>query len=173
VTNPRPNRRLEETGHHLQTTIATLTTTAYNHINRELALLDGWRAGTPEVAVNSTSELTPVEATADQRLRLTIARTHLDRQIDALLVNTRDLAELLRDIMRMRVPKTATQPAAIKLCRDALAGRDGNLEWGDPMCLRTADKSGLCHAHYMAWYRWRNLHGIDTSRDFQPIDRAS
>jgi hypothetical protein len=34
--------------------------------------------------------------------------------------------------------------------------------------MRTADKVGLCHAHYMASRRWREANGIDTTRDYAP-----
>ena len=53
------------------------------------------------------------------------------------------------------------------VCADNQHGKHGADEWGDAVCLLPSVKSGLCMAHYWAWYRKRKADGIDIGRDFE------
>jgi len=136
-----------------------------------LARLDGYSGGGQSEKVSGAgSALTAVEAAADRRLTLVARLEQLRaRRAEALAA----IGALVREVDRAtRMVTPDTPPPVVPLCRDGQHGRDGTLEWGDPLCMRTADKVGLCHAHYMASRRWREAHGIDTSRDYAEGVRA-
>lgn len=75
------------------------------------------------------------------------------------------LAEMAQDAQRWCQPNHAGPE--LKLCKHGQQGRDGVVEWGDPLCDRLPDKLGMCSREYMRYYRWCNEHGVDRSRDFE------
>ena len=80
--------------------------------------------------------------------------------------NTLDkLAAMAQDAQRWCQPDM--QPEEVKLCKHGQGGRDGALEWGDPLCDRLPVKLGMCTREYMRYYRWCADHGIDRARDFE------
>lgn len=80
--------------------------------------------------------------------------------------NTLDkLAVMAQDAQRWCQPNA--QAEELKLCKHGQHGRDGVVEWGDPLCDRLPDKLGMCSREYMRYYRWCNEHGVDRSRDFE------
>lgn len=166
---PQPNRDLWQAGAALQDYIAHSITAALEHIHRELTILDGYPSGNDEPNVTATAELTSVERTADARWSLTNAREDLRDAKAQVLKDIRELNEMANSILRMRVPRETKQPDKTKQCCAAgQVGKEGAIEWGDPLCLMPAVKGSMCQAHYYAWYRHRKAHGIDTSRDFEP-----
>lgn len=164
-----PNVDLWQAGTALQGYVAQNLTAALQHIARELSALDGFPERGDNVSVSATSELTSVERHADGRWQLTSAREDLRDHKAAVLLAIRELNEAINAAMRIRAPRDVTQPnKKTGLCCSNQLGKHGVLEWGDPLCMMTAAKAGLCQAHYMAWYRARIRDGIDTSRDFEP-----
>lgn len=43
----------------------------------------------------------------------------------------------------------------VKLCNEGQMGRDGAMDWGDPLCSEIPVKRELCSAHYQAERKWR------------------
>lgn len=164
----RPNRRLLDAGHTLQQVVAHTVSDALDHIRRELTLLDGYSTGSPEVAVQSTAELTPVEAVADARLTLTTTEQQIRNDLNELVIGVHDLHRLCIQAIAMRQPRNVRKPDEAQLCAHGQRGKEGALEWGDPLCVLPAVKGGMCQAHYYRWYRHRVDNNIDTSRDFEP-----
>ena len=81
----------------------------------------------------------------------------------------------INNAQTIRVPKIerleaqqARMATRMTICADMQAGKDGAIEWGDPLCVMPSVKAGLCSKHYYAWYRWRVTNGVDTSRDHEP-----
>lgn len=163
--NDSRNARLLQAGDKLTQYVAPLVTQAVAALRERLSHLDGYPGGVEQGGkVHSSDTSTPTERIAAQRytynsmledLRDTI--TDVCRSID-LLAQQAD--ECLRDAAP--TTKSAEQP----VCRDNQHGRDGALEWGDVLCMRSPVKAGLCAAHYMKSYRWRVDHGVDVSKDF-------
>ena len=161
----KPNRDLENAGWSLQGIIAMNMTQALEHIHRELRCLDGFPERGEQVAVRSSSESTSVERTVETRYLLGDAREGLrDRKRD-VLESIRLLNMAINHAMRLRVPQEV-KPASTKgLCCDGQQGKDGALEWADPLCLAQSTKRGLCARHYMAWRRWNLANGRDMADD--------
>jgi hypothetical protein len=108
------------------------------------------------------AELTTVERLASQQ-------QHIDRQLRDLSDNLNAVVLTLRNLHRDCDATCSTRTEhVIDQCRDGQVGKDGTLDWGDATCQDGATKGGLCSRHYMAWYRWRQANGVDTSRMFQP-----
>lgn len=107
-------------------------------------------------------DLTPVERTISQRLRLTAWLDDLDQQCKTIAGIAHGALTAGTTLLGHR---SAGSPAQ---CRDGQIGKDGTIEWGDATCTDGATKSGLCAKHYTAWYRWRKNNDIDTSRMFEP-----
>lgn len=164
----RPNRRATDAGHTLQHVIARQVADALDHLRRELSLLDGYGTGSPEVAVQATAELTPVEAVADARLTITRTETQIRSDLNEIIEGIHDLHRLCNQALAMRQPRNVRKPDEAELCAHGQRGKEGALEWGDPLCPLPGVKGGMCQAHYYRWYRHRVDHGVDTSRDFEP-----
>lgn len=164
----RPNRRAEDAGHTLQHVVARTVSDALDHIRRELSLLDGYGTGSPEVAVTATAELTPVEAVADARLTLTSTEEQIRNDLAELVTGVHDLHQLCIQAIAMRQPRNVRKPDEAQLCSHGQRGKEGAIEWGDPLCPLPGVKGGMCQAHYYRWYRHRVDIGVDTSRDFEP-----
>jgi hypothetical protein len=96
------------------------------------------------------------------------ASTQLEALRDAITetCSTLDkLADMATEAQRWCQPNA--QAEELKLCKHGQHGRDGVVEWGDPLCDRLPDKLGMCSREYMRYYRWCNEHGVDRSRDFE------
>jgi hypothetical protein len=167
----KPNRDLDQAAWTLANVVAISLTAALEHIQRELSVLDGYSSGGPEVMVSASADLTGPERTADARWQLTSAREDLRDAKAAVLVSIRDLSQMCSQIMAMRVPKVVVKPEDRKkdLCCSHQSGKHAVVEWGDALCMMPGVKSGLCQAHYMAWYRARVRDGVDTAKDFEPV----
>ena len=167
----KPNRDLEQAGWTLTNVVAISLTSALEHIQRELSVLDGFSSGGPEVVVSASADLTGPERHADARWQMTNAREDLRDAKAAVLVSIRDLSELCQAVLAMRVPKVVVKPEDRKkdLCCSHQSGKHAVVEWGDALCMMPGVKAGLCQAHYMAWYRARVRDGIDTAKDFEPV----
>lgn len=166
----KANRDLDQAGYTLQHVIAINLTDALEHLAREIRNLDGFPERSESLGVHATSELTSVERAADARFDLQCMVEDLRDSKASVITTIRELNELCNDAMRMRVPKGVKAPAGksqVALCNQQ--GKEGNLEWGDPLCVRSADKGGMCQAHYQRWYRHRVALGIDVSGDHQPL----
>ena len=165
----QPNRDLEQAGWQLQSIVAVNLTNALAHCVRELSILDGFSERGDTVHVTASSEMTTVERQADARWQMTNAREDLRDAKAHVLLAIRELNELCNQVMRMRQPKQVTKPDKKEgLCCSNQSGKEGVVEWGDPLCLDTPTKGGLCARHYMAWYRARQKAGVDISKDFEP-----
>jgi hypothetical protein len=164
----QPNRDLDQAGHTLQHVLAHNLTAALEHLARELHNVDGFPERGESLGVQATSELTSTERAADVRFDL---RSKLEDLRDAkahMLKALHVLNDEINEAMRMRVPKNVKAPGKpTGLCDQT--GKEGAIEWGDPLCPMPAVKGGMCQAHYFRWYRHRQEHGIDVSNDHQPV----
>ena len=166
----RPNRDLDAAGYSLQHVIANQVTLALEHIARELSAIDGYGSGAPEVAVSASSELTGPERYADARWQLTSAREDLRDAKTRVLEAVRQLSEVCVQTIALRAPRDVVKPPDRSgLCCTGQQGKHATIEWGDPLCMMPGIKSGMCQAHYMAWYRARKRDNIDVSKDFEPL----
>jgi hypothetical protein len=101
-----------------------------------------------------------------------LAAVHNDEQHDTMLEHVNTIRQAIRQARRyihaniMRGPDLPAEPDGPTLCKDGQHGKEGAIEWGDTTCEFPASKSGLCSAHYLAWYRYRKASGIDTTKDF-------
>ena len=167
----QPNRDLDQAGWTLQHIVALQLSAALEHIQRELSAIDGFGSGAPEIAVRASAELTGPERYADARWSLTAVREDLRDAKAAVQESIRDLNELCGQVLKMRMPKVVVKPEDTKrdLCCSHQQGKHACVEWGDPLCMMPSVKSGLCQAHYMAWYRSRQRDNIDVSKDHEPL----
>ena len=87
--------------------------------------------------------------------------THLTDQLEALR-DTKDrikrdtytLVQMSSYILK-RTPNVEDEPR----CRDAQVGREGAIEWGDPLCVELGVSRGLCGREAKAEARWRQAKG--------------
>lgn len=115
---------------------------------------------------DSPVDLTPVEAAVEARLRIERWLADLEAQGRMIAAVAQSALQSGRGLVGTRL--AVDRPAE---CRDGQAGKDGAIEWGDPLCSGPAEKSGLCSRHYMRWYRWKREHGLDTDGMFaRPAD---
>jgi hypothetical protein len=164
-----PNRELWQAGAALMDYIGLNYQHAMMHLSQELSICDGYPAGNDEPNVTATSELTSVERAANARLTITTCRDDLEAQRAETLAHIRILNEMCTGAQQFRTPKVVTEPDSKKACcATGQVGKEGAIEWGDPLCLMPQVKGGMCQAHYYRWYRHRQEHGIDTSKDFEP-----
>lgn len=160
----KPNRKAEEAGHTLSTVIAVNITAALEHLQRELAISDGFPERGDTISVTASSESTSVERTMMARYELTEARETLRDALTEAVEAIRRLGWCAQAAMRLRAPHNAVQPNTAKLCRDGITDktRQGSLEWHDPTCMMPAAKLGLCQRHYDARRYWLTTHDMDT-----------
>jgi len=164
----KPNRDLDQAGYTLQHVIAPNMSEALEHLVRELNNLDGFNERGESLGVHTTSELTQTERAADARFDLRCRIEDLRDAKAKLLAALRELNDEINEAMRMRVPRNVKAPGKPSgLCDQT--GKEGAIEWGDPLCPMPAVKGGMCQPHYFRWYRHRQEHGIDVSNDHQPI----
>lgn len=114
---------------------------------------------------DSPVALTAVERAAERRMQLNNNLSMFEVQCKTIVVAASDAMRAADHILGTRLE---VADEAIKECRDGQFGREGAIEWGDPLCRKGADKVGLCHQHYMAARRWREKNGLDTSRMVEP-----
>jgi hypothetical protein len=159
----KPNRRAEEAGYTLQTIIAANISNALDHLTRELSVCDGFGERGESVSVSSSTESTTTERAMMARYQLTEMRESLRDALNEAIEAINRLNWTTQQAMRIRSPRDVVQPKQDKLCRDGItdATRQGSLEWHDPTCMKTADKLGLCSAHYMARRRWAENNAIE------------
>lgn len=158
-----PNERLANAAHKLGNIIAPQMTTAVEVIAHRLANLDGIPSG-GERNGSSSDVSNPTERIALKRHQLATTREDL-RDAITDCVNTIDcLGRMVDDAIRSagHIPEHSEQP----LCRDGQQGKEGAVEWGDPMCCRLPVKGSMCLGHYWKWYRHRQAKDIDTRKDF-------
>lgn len=158
-----PNERLANAGHKLTNIIAIQMTTAVQAIAERLTQLDG-AGGGGERTGSSSDVSNPTERAALKRYHLTAVREDLREAITDCCNTIDKLGEMVDDALRNagHIPEQTEQP----LCRDGQVGREGVLEWGDPLCCRLPVKGQLCAAHYAKSYRYRTDKRINTVKDF-------
>lgn len=156
---PSPNRRASDAAWKLGDLLAPRITTVLAHLRRELAIVDGWGGATMSDGMpRGSSDLTGVERAADARLTIGQHLAQIEDDLNAVCSLIDSLGHTLERASRLRAPeKPLDAPVA---CRDAQPGRDGALEWGDPLCTSLAVKAGLCSACYQRERRWRLEHDL-------------
>ena len=169
---PKPNRDLEVAGWSLQNTISVNHTSALERLVRELAAVDGYGSGAPEVAVRSSADLTGPERHADARLEYLAMIDEVKTKGTAVLVAIRELNDAHTRAQALRAPKVIVNARDKQgLCCSNQAGKHAVVEWGDALCMDNGDsaRGGLCDKHWWRWYRARKRDGIDVSKEFQPL----
>ena len=154
----RTDVRLEAAGL-LLASLADRVPEAIASLRRELDLVDGYSSATMQPRVAATAELTSVERAADLRWTMT-------GDLDDLRDMAANIIELINTFQRQTDRALGVRAPVATRCKDALHGRDGSLEWGDPTCEELPVKAGLCSACYQRERRWRianNLGPRDTA----------
>jgi hypothetical protein len=165
MAQSQPNARCYQSGHKLAEVTARKITLAVDVISERLAHLDGIPARGERNGGRSSAASSTTEQAAIKRYNLTEYREQLrDAITDAC--NTNDCLDRLADEV-LRFAGHVTPDNEQPTCIDGQHGKEGVIEWGDPLCRMSAVKAGMCSKHYMRWYRHRTDHGIDTSKDFE------
>jgi hypothetical protein len=154
----RTDVRLEAAGL-LLASLADRFPEAIASLRRELDVVDGYSSATMQPRVAATAELTSVERAADLRWTMT-------GDLDDLRDMAANIIELINTFQRQTDRALGVRAPVATRCKDALHGRDGSLEWGDPTCEELPVKAGLCSACYQRERRWRianNLGPRDTA----------
>ena len=154
----RTDVRLEAAGL-LLASLADRYPEAIASLRRELDVVDGYSSATMQPRVAATAELTSVERAADLRWSMT-------GDLDDLRDMAANIIELINTFQRQTDRALGVRAPVATRCKDALHGRDGSLEWGDPTCEELPVKAGLCSACYQRERRWRianNLGPRDTA----------
>ena len=159
----RPNPRIVALAR-LVENYAIVSNEALDHLRRELVHADGSPATTMSDGMpRGASALTSVERAAETRLHLSAQQAQIFDDIGALASLIDSAMIVARRALGMRGPAPVVDDV---LCSGA--GRDGYMEWYDPMCNDRPVKAGLCSACYQRERRWRTAHGL-SERDIQPI----
>lgn len=148
----RTDVRLEAAGL-LLASLADRYPEAIASLRRELDVVDGYSSATMQPRVAATAELTSVERAADLRWTMT-------GDLDDLRDMAANIIELINTFQRQTDRALGVRAPAATRCKDALHGRDGSLEWGDPTCEELPVKAGLCTACYHREYRWRRSNDL-------------
>jgi hypothetical protein len=154
----RTDVRLEAAGL-LLASLADRFPEAIASLRRELDVVDGYSSATMQPRVAATAELTSVERAADLRWSMT-------GDLDDLRDMAANIIELINTFQRQTDRALGVRAPVATRCKDALHGRDGSLDWGDPTCEELPVKAGLCSACYQRERRWRianNLGPRDTA----------
>jgi hypothetical protein len=163
MTNPRAIRKLAQANNILaQLTTARINPTL-NALQESLALLDGYpstASGADRGGGRSNDETSVTERTAINRIGHTRPgpTSIQDELYDWLKTANHALTKAI-DLCDKHTPRTHIPPP-----RCDGRGLEGYEHWGEP-CTRSADKAGLCEAHYKRCYRWRRDHGRPLLRD--------
>lgn len=162
MSRTQPNARLLSAADKLERYTAVQVTLAVEVLRDRIA--HAHEGGGGGERVHTSDMPNPTEAAGLSRYALT-TELELGRDMITDACRCLDLlAKWAEDVQRWCAPADPVQQA--QLCKHNQAGREGVLDWGDPLCDRMPTKGGLCGAHYMRWYRHRAEHGIDTSKDF-------
>ncbi|MGA0894401.1 MAG: hypothetical protein ACO3S5_07215 [Ilumatobacteraceae bacterium] len=148
----RTDVRLEAAGL-LLASLADRYPEAIASLRRELDVVDGYSSATMQPRVAATAELTSVERAADLRWTMT-------GDLDDLRDMAANIIELINTFQRQTDRALGVRAPVATRCKDALHGRDGSLEWGDPTCEELPVKAGLCTACYHREYRWRRSNDL-------------
>lgn len=157
----RTHVQLEATAH-LLSILADRVLGAEAVLRRELDIVDGYASAVMQPRVHATAELTSVERAAELRRSMSADLDDLREMIAAIVEMVTTLNRQTDRALGRRAPTAAD----VARCRDALHGRDGAVEWGDPTCEELPVKAGLCTACYHREYRWRR------SNDLGPRETA-
>ena len=155
----RTDVRLEAAGL-LLASLADRFPEAIASLRRELDVVDGYSSATMQPRVAATAELTSVERAADLRWTMT-------GDLDDLRDMAANIIELINTFQRQTDRALGVRAPVATRCKDALHGRDGSLEWGDPTCEELPVKAGLCSACYQRERRWRLVNDL-AERDTVP-----
>jgi hypothetical protein len=155
----RTDVRLEAAGL-LLASLADRYPEAIASLRRELDVVDGYSSATMQPRVAATAELTSVERAADLRWSMT-------GDLDDLRDMAANIIELINTFQRQTDRALGVRAPVATRCKDALHGRDGSLEWGDPTCEELPVKAGLCSACYQRERRWRLVNDL-ADRDTVP-----
>ncbi len=155
----RTDVRLEAAGL-LLASLADRYPEAIASLRRELDVVDGYSSATMQPRVAATAELTSVERAADLRWSMT-------GDLDDLRDMAANIIELINTFQRQTDRALGVRAPVATRCNDALHGRDGSLEWGDPTCEELPVKAGLCSACYQRERRWRLVNDL-AERDTVP-----
>ena len=151
--------RLEAAGL-LLASLADRFPAAIASLRRELDVVDGYSSATMQPKVAATAELTSVERAADLRWTMT-------GDLDDLRDMAANIIEMINTFQRQTDRALGVRAPVATRCKDALHGRDGSLEWGDPTCDELPVKAGLCSACYQRERRWRLANDL-ADRDTVP-----
>ena len=155
----RTDVRLEAAGL-LLASLADRFPEAIASLRRELDVVDGYSSATMQPRVAATAELTSVERAADLRWTMT-------GDLDDLRDMAANIIELINTFQRQTDRALGVRAPVATRCKDALHGRDGSLDWGDPTCEELPVKAGLCSACYQRERRWRLVNDL-AERDTVP-----
>jgi hypothetical protein len=155
----RTDVRLEAAGL-LLASLADRYPEAIASLRRELDVVDGYSSATMQPRVAATAELTSVERAADLRWSMT-------GDLDDLRDMAANIIELINTFQRQTDRALGVRAPVATRCKDALHGRDGSVEWGDPTCEELPVKAGLCSACYQRERRWRLANDL-AERDTVP-----
>jgi hypothetical protein len=163
--NDSRNARLLAASDKLGGYVALTVTNAVEALRERLSHLDGYTGGGEQGGKVTTSDI------ASSTERIAAQRYMLSNTLELLRDGITDCCHTIDLLGRMadealRDARPDYKPAESAVCRDAQHGKDGALEWGDVLCMRSPAKAGLCMAHYQRWYRYRTEQGIPTDRDF-------
>lgn len=151
VRKTRKDTRLEQAGWTLSELVAKGYPEGRDHLERNLAVTDGYSTGTPEVMVSGSAELTTVEAAAQARMQIHLMIGEGELLHQRVREVVRDLSRWCTDAVKFNQPRS-TQPAdKTDLCCSNQHGRHRAEEWGDALCLDRAYADGLCASHYKKW----------------------
>jgi hypothetical protein len=159
VTPPRrnqPNDRTQRTAARLLA-IAPRITELVEHHRDELSTLGfPGSSGDPKVR-GGKAVLTPTERDAIRASQLTASREDLRDLINTIEAHSHALVRFVH--YHLGIPQPNADGEA--LCCDKQRGRDGVLDWGDPLCNDLPlERHGLCPRCLKRESRWRANHGL-------------
>jgi hypothetical protein len=100
--------------------------------------------------------LTPTERDAIRASQLTASREDLRDLINTIEAHSHALVRFVHH--HLGIPQPNADGEA--LCCDKQRGRDGVLDWGDPLCADLPVSRGLCARCYQREREWRKGHGM-------------
>ena len=159
----RPNERLVNAGDKLIRYTATQYTQTIDMLTDRIAHAH-YPNGTDNEPVHTSAIGDPTSSSG-------LARSAYNDELDMLVMAHHDAIHVLDQLAHrcerlQRWANPCTPAEELKLCKHGQQGRDGVLQWGDPLCDRLPDKLGMCSRDYMRYYRWCAEHGVDRTKDF-------
>ena len=154
-TRNEPNERTQRTAARLLA-IAPLITQLVQHHREELSSLGfPGSSGEPRDRGGGAA-LTPTERDAIRCAQLTAQREDLRDLINTIESHSHALVRVVH--FQLGIPLPGADGEA--LCCDKQRGRDGALEWGDPLCKDLPVRHGLCERCLKRETRWRREHNL-------------